>query len=71
MGHKRVWPYRFDAQERALMGGMRGAGFSALLGLDDFRKDAAGDGTSCLLYQPEISPRGAVLKLSAASPDCE
>ena len=40
MGHKRVWPYRFDAQERALMGGMRGAGFSALLGLADFRKDA-------------------------------
>ena len=40
MGHKRVWPYRFDAQERALIGGMRGAGFSALLGLDDFRKDA-------------------------------
>jgi 2-iminoacetate synthase len=40
MGHKRVWPYRFDAQERALMGGMRGVGFSALLGLDDFRKDA-------------------------------
>ena len=30
----------FDAQERALMAGMRGAGFSALLGLDDFRKDA-------------------------------
>lgn len=40
MGHKRVWPYRFDAQERALMAGMRGAGFSALLGLDDFRRDA-------------------------------
>ena len=40
LGHKRVWPYRFDAQERALLGGMRGAGFSALLGLDDFRKDA-------------------------------
>lgn len=40
MGHKRVWPYRFEAQERALMGGMRGAGFSALLGLSDFRKDA-------------------------------
>ena len=31
---------RFEAQERALMGGMRGVGFSALLGLDDFRKDA-------------------------------
>ena len=40
MGHKRVWPYRFEAQERALMAGMRGAGFSALLGLSDFRKDA-------------------------------
>lgn len=40
MGHKRVWPYRFDAQERALMAGMRGVAFSALLGLSDFRKDA-------------------------------
>ena len=40
LGHKRVWPYRFDAQERALMGGMRGVAFSALLGLSDFRKDA-------------------------------
>lgn len=39
-GYKRVWPYRFDAQERALMGGMRGVAFSALLGLSDFRKDA-------------------------------
>lgn len=40
MGHKRVWPYRFDAQERALMAGMRGVAGSALLGLSDFRKDA-------------------------------
>lgn len=39
-GHKRVWPYRFDAQERALRGGMRGVAFSALLGLSNFRKDA-------------------------------
>ncbi|MBQ2409833.1 MAG: 2-iminoacetate synthase ThiH, partial [Selenomonadaceae bacterium] len=39
-GHKRVWPYRFDAQERALRGGMRGVAFSALLGLSDFRRDA-------------------------------
>lgn len=44
MGHKRVWPYRFEAQERALRGGMRGVGFSALLGLDDFRKDALATG---------------------------
>ena len=40
LGHKRVWPYRFDAQERALRGGMRCVAFSALLGLSDFRKDA-------------------------------
>ena len=40
LGHKRVFPYRFDAQERALMAGMRGIACSALLGLSDFRKDA-------------------------------
>ena len=40
MGHKRVWPYRFDAQERALRGGMRGVAFSALLGLSDVSKAA-------------------------------
>ncbi|HBA96855.1 MAG TPA: 2-iminoacetate synthase ThiH [Lachnospiraceae bacterium] len=40
MGHKRVFPYRFEAQERAIIGGMRGVAFSALLGLADFRKDA-------------------------------
>lgn len=40
LGHKRVFPYRFDAQERALLGGMRGAACAALLGLADFRKDA-------------------------------
>ncbi len=40
LGRKRVFPYRFEAQERALMGGMRGVAFSALLGLSDFRRDA-------------------------------
>lgn len=39
-GPKRVFSYRFNAQERALMGGMRGVAFGALLGLGDFRKDA-------------------------------
>ena len=39
-GNKRIFPYRFYGQERALKGGMRGVGFGALLGLDDFRKDA-------------------------------
>lgn len=39
-GPKRVYPYRFHAQERAVRGGMRGVSFGALLGLGDFRKDA-------------------------------
>lgn len=39
-GPKRSFPYRFHSQERALQGGMRGVSFGALLGLDDFRKDA-------------------------------
>ncbi len=40
LGHKRVFPYRFEAQERAILGGMRGVACSALLGLSDFRRDA-------------------------------
>ncbi len=50
-GHKRVFPYRLNAQERALMGGMRGVGFAALLGLDDFRKDAFATGVHAYLIQ--------------------
>ena len=51
MGHKRVWPYRFDSQERALRGGMRGVAFSALLGLSDFRKDALATGLHAYFLQ--------------------
>ena len=51
VGHKRIFPYRFNAQERALMGGMRGVAFAALLGLDDFRKDALGTGMHAYLIQ--------------------
>ena len=50
-GHKRIFPYRFNAQERALMGGMRGVAFAALLGIDDFRKDALGTGMHAYLIQ--------------------
>lgn len=39
-GPKRSYPYRFNAQERALIGGMRGVAFGSLLGLSDFRRDA-------------------------------
>ena len=50
-GHKRIFPYRLNAQERALIGGMRGVGFAALLGLDDFRKDAFATGMHAYLIQ--------------------
>ena len=50
-GHKRICPYRLNAQERALKGGMRGVGFAALLGLDDFRKDAFATGYHAYLLQ--------------------
>lgn len=50
-GHKRIFPYRFNAQERALKGGMRGVGFAALLGLDDFRRDAFATGLHAYLLQ--------------------
>lgn len=50
-GRKRIFPYRFNAQERALRGGMRGVGFAALLGLDDFRRDALATGLHAYLLQ--------------------
>lgn len=54
-GNKRSLPYRFYAQERALMGGFRGAGFGALLGLsEDFRKDAFATGLHIELTQQKF-----------------
>ena len=50
-GHKRIFPYRFNAQERALKGGMRGVAFAALLGLADFRKDALATGLHAYYVQ--------------------
>ena len=50
-GHKRIFPYRLNAQERALKGGMRGVAFAALLGLDDCRKDAFATGMHAYLLQ--------------------
>lgn len=50
-GPKRIFPYRFNAQERALMGGMRGVAFGSLLGLSDFRRDAFAAGIHAFLIQ--------------------
>ncbi len=58
-GRKRVFPYRLNTQERALCGGMRGVGFGALLGLDDFRKDAFATGAHAWLLQRKY-PRAEI-----------
>ena len=50
-GHKRIFPYRFYSQERAILGGMRGVGFAALLGLDDYQKNALATGMHAWLMQ--------------------
>lgn len=50
-GNKRVFPYRLNAQERAIRGGMRGVGFGALLGLDDYRRDAFATGMHAYYIQ--------------------
>lgn len=50
-GPKRIMPYRFYSQERAVLAGMRGVSFGALLGLDDFRKDAFSAGYHAYLMQ--------------------
>ena len=50
-GPKRDFSYRFNAQERALMGGMRGVGIGALLGLHNFRNDALATGLHAKFLQ--------------------
>lgn len=63
-GPKRVFSYRFDAQERALMGGMRGVAFGALLGLGDFRRDAL----SCGLHAYHIQHKYPYAEISFSLP---
>lgn len=69
-GSKRIFPYRFYAQERAILGGMRGVGFAALLGLDDYQRDAVATGIHAALCSVNIrmrklpSPVRACVRLS-------
>jgi 2-iminoacetate synthase len=60
-GPKRVFPYRFNAHERALRGGMRAVSFGALLGLDDFRKDAFAAGLHAYLVQQKYPQAEIIL----------
>jgi 2-iminoacetate synthase len=48
---KSDFDYRFGGQERAILGGMRGVSFGALLGLGDFRKDAFAAGLHAAFLQ--------------------
>jgi len=50
-GPKRVYSYRFNSQERAVRGGMRGVSFGSLLGLGDFRRDAFSTGIHAYYLQ--------------------
>ena len=59
-GRKRVFPYRANAQERAMRGGMRGAAFGALLGLGDFRRDAYACGAARMARAARLPARRAV-----------
>ena len=67
-GHKRIFPYRFYAQERAILGGMRGVGFAALW-IDDFRKDAFRNRYARIFVAEEISVCGNCVFVSAFKTD--
>ena len=70
LGHKRVYPYRFEAQERALMGGMRGVAFSALLGLSDFRKDALASASFRKSDRPKSAEKATPLMPPISARSC-
>lgn len=63
-GRKRNYSYRFNSNERALMGGMRGVGFAPLLGLTDFRKDVF----SCGIHAMEIQRKYPHAEISFSLP---
>lgn len=63
-GPKRIFSYRFNAQERALRGGMRGVAFGALLGLGDFRRDAF----ACGLHAATLQKRYPHAEISFSLP---
>ena len=67
-GRKRVFPYRANAQERAMRGGMRGAAFGALLGLGDFRRDAFACGLHAWLVQRAYPHAELSLSCPACAP---
>ena len=76
-GHKRIFPYRLNSQERALLGGFRGVAFGSLLGLSDYKKDTLATAAHIYYLQkkypkgefsvsvPRLRPTVADLKINA------
>jgi len=58
-GPKRAFLYRFNSQERAFRGGMRGVAFGSLLGLGEFRRDAYSTGVHAY-YMQQKYPHGEI-----------
>ncbi len=54
-GHKRIFPYRLNAQDPCIERWYARVGFAALLGLDDFRKDAFATGYHAMASSEKIS----------------
>lgn len=67
-GNKRVFPYRFNSQERALISGIRGVGFGALLGLDDYKKDAFATALHASLIQQKYPHANIALSVPRLRP---
>ena len=57
-GPKRDYRFRLDAPERACQAGMRAVNIGALLGLDDWRKDAFFFRAACRLSAKKVSRHG-------------
>ncbi len=68
-GHKRIFPYRFYAQERAILGGMRGVGFAALFGIGRFQKRRFRNWYARIFVAEEISVCGNCVFVSAFKTD--
>ena len=56
MGHKRVWPYRFESQERALMGGMAGRWLLRPAGAGGLPQGRPGHRPPCLFTSSASTP---------------
>lgn len=67
-GNKRIFPYRFNSQERAILGGMRGVGFGALLGLDDYKKDTFSTALHAKLIQQKYPHANIALSVPRLRP---